>query len=78
MREQEIRLIHEAEVWVAVDVGTGVTAHGETRDEALASLDAELAATDHGDDSGGIEDTDDLRREVGVEPDAIDDADEGV
>lgn len=74
MREQEIRLVHEAGIWVAIDVGTGVTAHGETREGALASLDAELAANDDGDD-GGIEDTDDLRREVGVEPDALDDVD---
>lgn len=73
MREQEIRLIHEAGIWVAVDVGTGVTAHGETREEALVSLDAEVAASDEGDDTGGIRDTDDLRREVGVEPDALDD-----
>lgn len=71
MREQEIRLIHEADVWVAVDVGTGVTAHGETRDEALTSLDAELAASDTDDDEGGIEDAEDLRREVGVEKDAL-------
>jgi hypothetical protein len=77
MREQEIRLIHEAGVWVAVDVGEGVTAHGETRDEALASLDAELAMRDDEGD-GGIEDADDLRREVGVEPEALGDADEGV
>ena len=74
MREQEIRLVHEAGIWVAVDVGTGVTAHGETREEALTSLDAELAASDEtGGDSGDIRDADDLRREVGVEPDALDD-----
>lgn len=74
MREQEIRLIHEADVWVAVDVGTGVTAHGGTRDEALTSLDAELAVRDDDtDDSGGIEDAEDLRREVGVEKDALGD-----
>ena len=74
MREQEIRLVHEAGIWVAIDVGTGVTAHGETREESLTSLDTELAANDDGDD-GGIEDTDDLRREIGVEPDALDDVD---
>ena len=74
MREQEIRLVHEAGIWVAIDVGTGVTAHGDTREGALTSLDTELAANDDGDD-GGIEDTDDLRREIGVEPDALDDVD---
>jgi hypothetical protein len=73
MREQEIRLVHEAGIWVAIDVGTGVTAHGETREEALTSLDAEVVANDG--DGDGTEDTDDLRREVGVEPDAIDDVD---
>lgn len=75
MREQEIRLIHEAGVWVAVDVGTGVTAHGGTRDEALTSLDAELAA--NGGDEGRIDDAEDLRREVGVEPDALEEPEDG-
>lgn len=76
MREQEIRLVHEAGVWVAVDVDTGVSAHGGTRQEALTSLDAELAAYD--DDGEGIEDTEDLRRELGVEADGIGtDADDG-
>lgn len=71
MREQEIRLVHEAGVWVAVDVDTGVSAHGETRRESLTSLDAELAAHEDG-DGEGIEDTEDLRRELGVETDEID------
>jgi hypothetical protein len=77
MREQEIRLVHEAGVWVAIDVGTGVTAHGGTRDEALTSLDAELAGRDDGNE-GGIKDAEDLRREVGVEDGALTDADEGT
>jgi len=66
MREQEIRLVHEAGVWVAIDIDTGVSAHGGTRDEALTSLDAELAATDT-DDDGAIEDAEDLRREIRAE-----------
>jgi len=70
MREQEIRLVHEADVWVAVDVDTGVSAHGETRQKALTSLDAELAAHNDG-DGEGIENTEDLRRELGVESDEI-------
>jgi hypothetical protein len=76
MREQEIRLVHEADVWVAIDVDTAVSAHGETREEALTSLDAELAAQEK--DGGGIEDTEDLRREVGFEPEPVDGNDEGA
>lgn len=70
MREQEIRLVHEAGVWVAIDVDTGVSAHGGTRDEALTSLDAALEA-----DDGTVSEPDDLVREMGIDPDELHDED---
>jgi predicted RNase H-like HicB family nuclease len=62
---REIRLTEEDDWWVARDVTAGLTAQGETRDDALDALDAVVDAV-HGD--GGHEPTDEELRELGVDP----------
>lgn len=63
---REIRLIqNEDGWWTARDLDVGVTAEGETRDDALDSLDDVVEAVT-GD--GGHEPTDEELRELGVDP----------
>ena len=63
---QDIRLVQNPDgQWTARDRLNGLTAQGQTRQEALAALDDVVAAV-HGD--GGHEPTDEELRELGVEP----------
>jgi len=62
---REIHLTEEDDWWVARDLTAGLTAQGETRDEALDALDAVVEAV-QGD--GGHEPTDEELRELGVDP----------
>jgi predicted RNase H-like HicB family nuclease len=80
--EQEIRLVHSGEAWVAVDVETGVASQGASRDDALTNLDEALALHrgDAGDPVATPEEERDVLRELGIDPDEVeaarDDADE--
>lgn len=66
--EREIRLIKNPDgQWTARDLRVGVTAQGESRDDALDNLDAVIEAVE-GD--GGRPPTDDEIRELGVDPEA--------
>lgn len=64
---REIHLVESEEgLWTARDLDVGVTAQGETRDEALDRLDDVVEAVT-GD--GGHEPTDEEIRALGVDPD---------
>jgi predicted RNase H-like HicB family nuclease len=62
---REIHLVNDGEWWVARDIAAAVTAQGDTRDDALDTLDAVVEAV-HGD--GGHEPTDEEIRALGVDP----------
>lgn len=63
---REIRLIeNESGRWTARDLDRGLTTQGETRDEALESLDAVIAAIDE--DTGREPTAEDLR-DAGIDP----------
>lgn len=64
--EQEIRLVHSGDLWVATDVETGVASQGETRSAALENLD-EAVALYRGDI--GRPPSDEELRELGIDPD---------
>ena len=64
--EQEIRLVHSGDLWVATDVETGVASQGETRTAALENLD-EAVALHRGEI--GRPPTDEELRELGIDPD---------
>lgn len=70
---REIRLIEDEELggWSAIDVETGVASQGETRQEALENLD-EAVALHSGEAGEPIEDVDEYLREIGIDPDEID------
>ena len=64
--EREIRLVKNPDgQWTARDLRVGVTAQGKSRDEALDTLDAVIAAVE-GD--GGHSPTDEEIRDLGVDP----------
>lgn len=66
--DREIRLLKNPDgQWTARDLRVGVTAQGESRDEALDNLDDVVEAVE-GD--GGTPPTDDEIRDLGVEPEA--------
>jgi hypothetical protein len=66
-RSREIRLVENPDGrWTARDLQVGVSAQGETREAALATLDDVVDAV-AGD--GGHEPTDEELREFGVDPD---------
>jgi len=63
---RDIRLVQNPDgQWTARDRQHDLTAQGNTREEALASLDDVVAAV-HGD--GGHEPTDEELRDLGVDP----------
>lgn len=64
--EQEIRLVHSGDLWVATDVETGVASQGETRAAALENLD-EAVALHRGEI--GRPPSDEELRELGIDPD---------
>jgi predicted RNase H-like HicB family nuclease len=74
--EQEIRLVHSGELWVATDVETGVASQGETRADALENLDEALAF--HRADTGDSIDSPEAEREVlrnlNIDPDEVEQA----
>jgi len=51
--------------WTAHDDRAGLTAEGETREEALEALDVVIEAVE---DDGGREPTDEELRELGIDP----------
>ena len=63
--DDEIRLWHEDDWWVATDVETGVTTQGQSRESALENLD-EAVALHNGETGRGP--TDDELREFGIDP----------
>lgn len=74
--EQEIRLVHSGEWWVATDVDTGVASQGKTREQALANLD-EAVALHRGEIGESVETPDEERevlRDLGIDPDEIEQA----
>jgi len=65
---REIRLTENPDGWwTARDLEAELTTQGETRDAALESLDAVVAAANG---EGGHEPTDGELREAGIDPDA--------
>lgn len=78
--EQEIRLVDSGEMWVATDVETGVTSQGETREDALSNLDEAIAL--HREQAGesveAPEDERDALRDLGIDPDEVEQAREGA
>ena len=64
--EQEIRLVHSEDRWVATDVETGVTSQGVTRSAALENLDDAVAL--HRGEIGRPPSNEELR-ELGIDPD---------
>ena len=67
IHEDEIRLWPEGDWWVIMDVETGVTTQGETREHALEMFD-EAVALYKGE--AGHEPTDGELREMGIDPNA--------
>ena len=63
--EQEIRLVHSGDLWVATDVETGVASQGETRSAALENLDDAVAL--HRGEIGRPPSKEELR-ELGIDP----------
>lgn len=64
--EREIRLLENPDgQWTARDIRVGISAQGETRESALANLDAVVAAVES---DGGHEPTDEEIRDLGVDP----------
>lgn len=51
MSSETITLTRPAEVWIAIDERTGITARGDTRTDALDSLDEAVAKRDPEDDA---------------------------
>jgi predicted RNase H-like HicB family nuclease len=64
-RQITITLIENADSWTAHDDTRGLTTQGETRAEALASLDAVITAVE---EEGGHEPTDEELRAAGIDP----------
>jgi predicted RNase H-like HicB family nuclease len=68
---REIRLVEEDDGrWSAIDEGTGVASHGDTREEALEMLD-EVVALHKGEAGDPV--TDETLRELGIAPDSVPD-----
>jgi len=61
----EIRLWRDEEWWIAMDIETGVTTQGESRDAALANLDEAVALYN---DEIGRDPTDEELRDLGIDP----------
>lgn len=74
--EQEIRLVHEGEWWVATDVETGVTSQGQSREAALENLDEALALRrgEIGESIDTLSEEHELLRELGIDPDEVEKA----
>jgi len=63
---RKIELIEEDDGWwSAIDEETGVGSQGETQEEALAALDEAVALHEQ---ESGVDDEDDLLREIGLDP----------
>ena len=70
--EQTITLKERADYWVAIHEETGVGAQAPTREAALDELD-EAVALHTNDATEPGEDEDELLRDLGIDPDAIED-----
>ena len=74
--EQEIRLVHSGEWWVATDVETGVTSQGKTRERALENLD-EAVALHRGKIGESVETPAEERKvlhDLGIDPEEVEQA----
>ena len=70
--EDEIRMWREGDSWVIIDVETGVTTQGETREDALEMLDEALALHRGGGESIDTpEEERDVLRDFGIDPDEV-------
>jgi predicted RNase H-like HicB family nuclease len=74
--DQEIRLVDSGEWWVATDVDTGVASQGETRADALENLDEALALhrAENGDSIDSLEAEREVLRDLGIDPDEVEQA----
>jgi predicted RNase H-like HicB family nuclease len=74
--EQEIRLVKSDDRWVATDVETGVASQGETREEALENLDEAVALHrgEVGESIDTLEEEREVLRELGIDPEAVEQA----
>lgn len=69
---REIRLVENDDGWwTAVDEGAGVASQGETRAEALTNLDEAVELSRGA--GNPIEDEEAFLRELGIDPDEVDD-----
>ena len=74
--EQEIRLVHSGEWWVATDAETGVASQGKTRETALENLD-EAVALHRGEIGESVKTPAEERevlRELGIDPEEVEQA----
>ncbi|MFW5956243.1 MAG: type II toxin-antitoxin system HicB family antitoxin [Halorhabdus sp.] len=62
--EITLRRGEDTDVWIAEDVGTGVTSQGSTREAALANLDAAVAGFEGEGEAPGRDDLE----ELGIDP----------
>lgn len=69
--QSKITLTYDGELWSARDEATGVASCGDTREEALAMLDEAVAL--HEGDGEPIDDEEAFLREIGIDPEEIDD-----
>lgn len=69
-REEGVEFTYEGELVTARDIETGVASSGESKSEALAMLAEALAL--HEGDGQSIEDETEFLREIGIDPDDID------
>jgi predicted RNase H-like HicB family nuclease len=72
---REIRLLENDDGWwTAIDEATGVASQGETREAALEDLDEAVAL--HQGDGEPIEDEEAFLREVGVDPEGVEETED--